>query len=55
VTDLNTQTLFGDTIEVERVRWPAGHGAYPQLIERTLFGELALWRVFPWPWGHGSA
>jgi hypothetical protein len=54
VADLDTHTLFGEKIEVERVRWPAGYGAYPQLIERTLFGEISLWRTVPWPEGYGS-
>jgi hypothetical protein len=54
MADLDTHTLFGEEIKKELVRWPARHGAYPQLIERTLFGEISLWRTVPWPAVHGS-
>ena len=55
MADLNTHTLFGEEVSGEMVRWPAGHGSYRPLIERTLFDELALWRTAPWPQGYGHA
>jgi hypothetical protein len=55
VTDLDTETLFGEESDAELVPWPHGYGSRPPQEERTLFGEPALWRTVPWPWGHGSA
>lgn len=54
MADLDTHTLFGEEVEADVVRWPAGYGSCPPLSEHTLFGDISLWRTAPWPEGYGG-